>query len=108
MNSLRDEERSRELDFMFPQQEEDLIQQRHDEFMLKFQEERKGVDLPGRNATQKVNKICDALRAELEKVNDKNAYLLPILTTYIKKEPQELKQVLSRVQEMRRTEIENN
>ena len=76
--------------------------------MLKFQEERKGVDLPGRNATQKVNKICDALRAELEKVNDKNAYLLPILTTYIKKEPQELKQVLSRVQEMRRTEIENN
>jgi len=41
--------------------------------------------------------ICDALRSELEKVNSSNFYLLPILTTYIKKEPQELKQVLKKV-----------
>ena len=54
--------------------------------MQKFQEERKLA--PGqRPQTKKVNKICEALRSELEKINDKNSYLLPILTTYIKKEP---------------------
>ena len=33
VNSLRDSDRSREMDFMFPEQEEDLIQKRHEEFM---------------------------------------------------------------------------
>jgi len=75
--------------------------------MLKFQEEKKGA-VAAAGQTLKINSICDALRTELEKVNQGNFYLLPILTTYIKKEPQELKQVLSRVQEMRRVESENN
>ena len=39
----------------------------------------------------KVNTICEALKAALEKVNNENVYLLPILTTYIKRQPQELK-----------------
>ena len=46
--------------------------------MQKFQEERKAAVPNSRSPTQKVNKICDALRAELEKVNDKNVYLLPV------------------------------
>jgi hypothetical protein len=35
----------------------------------------------------KVNTICDALKKALEKVNKENKYLLPILTTYIKRQP---------------------
>jgi hypothetical protein len=41
--------------------------------------------------TEKINTICDALKEALEKVNGGNKYLLPILTTYIKRDPQELK-----------------
>lgn len=33
----------------------------------------------------KINKVCEALKAELETINHGNKYLLPILTTYIKK-----------------------
>ena len=55
---------------------------------------------------QKVNKVCDAIRKELERINDQNKYLLPILTTYIKKQPQEVKQVLSLIQSMQRKESE--
>jgi len=68
VNSLRDSERSRELDFMFPLLEEDLIRKRHEEFMAKFAEEGKTTTtatVGGR--AKKVNRICDALRAELEK-----------------------------------------
>ena len=36
VNSLSNNERSRELDFMFPEQEDDRIQKEHDAFMLKF------------------------------------------------------------------------
>lgn len=36
VNSLKDSDRCRELDFMFPQQEDDLIQKKHDEFMRQF------------------------------------------------------------------------
>ena len=35
----------------------------------------------------KVNRVCDALRCELQKANKNNELLLPILTTYVKKEP---------------------
>lgn len=40
----------------------------------------------------------------LEKVNTDNRYLLPILTTYIKRQPQELKGVLAKIQAMQREE----
>ena len=52
----------------------------------------------------KINKVCDKIRAELEKRNDKNKYLLPILTTYVKRQPQELKQVLDRIRDMQKQE----
>jgi IKI3 family len=45
----------------------------------------------------KVNKICNALKLALEKVNHENKYLLTIMTTYIKRQPQELKQVLVKI-----------
>jgi len=35
--------------------------------------------------SNKVNTICEALKIALEKVNTENKYLLPILTTYIKR-----------------------
>ena len=47
----------------------------------------------------KVNEICDALRAELLKRNE-NRFLLPILTTYVKKTPQQLREVLDKIREM--------
>lgn len=37
-----------------------------------------------------------------------NKYLLPILTTYIKKQPQELKQVLKLIKDMQKKEEEEN
>ena len=37
--------------------------------------------------TDKINKVCDLFREELNKRNDHNKMMLPILTTYIKKSP---------------------
>jgi hypothetical protein len=37
-------------------------------------------------------------------MNSDNQYLLPIITTYVKRQPQELKQVLARIQDMQREE----
>lgn len=87
-----------------------MLQREHDRFMQEFAEVRKDqpASASGLHPTLKINKICDTLRASLEKVNTENCYLLPILTTYIKKEPQELKQVLSRVQDMQRHEQQLN
>lgn len=45
------------------------------------------------------------LQTELERVDKDNKYLLPILTTYIKRQPQQLKQVLIKIQEMQRSEV---
>ena len=89
---------------MKPQLEEDLIAKSHEEFFAKFKEEKQGK-VP---AYEKVNRICDALRQELEAVNNDNVYLLPILTTYIKKQPQEIKQVLALIQNMQKKEAELN
>ena len=87
VNSLNESERGRELEFLFPHDEEDLIKKEHERFMQDFKEEKK-TSLPAAGrTTPKINQICDALRSALEKVNQENVYLLPILTTYIKKEP---------------------
>ena len=79
VNSLNDSARGRELEFMFPTAEEEHITQKHlistAKFDVNFKEKENG----------KVNKICDALKQSLEKVNTDNKYLLPILTTYIKR-----------------------
>lgn len=55
----------------------------------------------------KVEVICNALRAHLEQINENNNYLLPVLTTYVKKQPQELKEVLNLIKDMRKEEQEN-
>ena len=41
INSLNDADRGKELEFMRPQQEEDLLTQSHEEFIAKFKEEKK-------------------------------------------------------------------
>jgi len=48
----------------------------------------------------KVNQICEAVKNELVRRDHDNAFLLPILTVYVKKQPQELKQVLSLIRSM--------
>lgn len=85
INSLKDEDRGKELEFMRPLHEEDIIKTSHVEFMTQ--------DIHGGKTLSKgkINSVCDALKEEFIKINDNNQYLLPILTTYIKKEPQELK-----------------
>jgi elongator complex protein 1 len=88
VNSLSDAPRGKELDFMYPEQEEEVLKRKHEEFMAKIKKEDTGKD--GEVVFHKVNKICDALRAQLEQVNIENRYLLPILTTFVKKQPQEL------------------
>ncbi len=86
INSLNEEERGKELEFMRPQNDEDLIRKQHEEFM---EREINGVvAISAENVTfTKVNKICDAIKDELWKINTDNKYLLPILTTYIKRQP---------------------
>ena len=44
-----------------------MLQKQHEAFMLEFQEERKAPATGSVAPTLKVNKICDALRAELQK-----------------------------------------
>jgi hypothetical protein len=83
INALSNEERGRELDFMFPAKPEDLIKKQIAEATRKYQ-----IDaVVGVSADCKVNLICTALKESLEKVNVENKYLLCILTTYIKREP---------------------
>jgi len=53
--------------------------------MAQFRDEKKNLVAKDELTFHKINRICDALRAELERVNQDNFYLLPILTTYIKK-----------------------
>lgn len=77
-----------------PQREEDLLQKGHAKYMSTFMV----PDLKAKaEAQSKVNRICEALKESLNKVNINNEYLLTILTTFIKKEPQELKQALSKI-----------
>lgn len=97
INSLNNDERGSELEFMRPRKEEDIIEKQHRDLMLQFSTSSALRD-------SKVNLICDALRSQLHAVNKNNCFMLPILTTYIKKEPQELKQVLALIQLMQRDE----
>lgn len=85
---------------MFPAKPEDLIKKQIAEATRKYQ-----IDaVVGVSADCKVNLICTALKESLEKVNVENKYLLCILTTYIKREPQELQQALFKIQDMQRDE----
>lgn len=98
INSLNEDDRGKELEFMRPVDELEKIRQDHMRFMLdQIQEE-------DSSTSGKVNRVCEALKAELVKRNENNRYLLPILTIYVKKQPQELKQVLDLIREMQQKE----
>ena len=79
INSLVNEETGKELEFMRPKDVEDEIREKH---ALFFKEEIEGQKF---DSTNKINKICDALKVELLKRNETSFYLLPILTVYVKK-----------------------
>ena len=93
INSLNEDPRGKELEFMRPQNPEDLLRKEHEVFL---RNEINGIEeaVGGTARHEKVNKICDSVKDQLVGLNQDNKYLLPILTTYIKKQPQELKQVL--------------
>ena len=79
INSLVNEDRGVELDFMRPKDKEDEIRQEHAEFIkLRIEGEKMA-------SSGKINTICEALKAELQKINVDNNYLLPILTISVKK-----------------------
>lgn len=103
INSLVDEECGPELAFMRPKEKEQQIREEHLQFMkVEVEGDKEGCN------TNKVNKVCDALKEELIKRNQDNFYLLPILTIYVKKQPQELKEVLSLIRSMQQKEKEQN
>lgn len=116
INSLVPAARGKELEFMRPLPQEERLNQEQQAFIRKF--ESSLVPTQGAQTAysseahhyEKVNNICDTLREALEiageEQGDSNRYLLPILTTYIKKQPQELKQVLARIAAMKAQEEE--
>jgi elongator complex protein 1 len=66
---------------------------------------------PSVGSSSKVNRICDALKQELASLNQKNGnngYLLPILTLHVKKQPQEIEEVLSMIRDMQKHEKAEN
>ena len=81
INSLKESDRGKELDFLRPEHEEDKIKKEHLLFVQQTINNNPVENLG------KINKICDALKEELVKINENNNLLLPILTTYIKREP---------------------
>lgn len=54
----------------------------------------------------KVNNVCDTLRAEMERRNLPERYLLPILTTLVCKTPADIESALRLVQGLRTRELE--
>jgi elongator complex protein 1 len=73
------EQESKELEFLRPRSGEDIIKRQFSEVT--------GVK-------SKINEVCDLMRQELEGREDKNELMLPMLTTYVKKSPQELIEAL--------------
>lgn len=83
------EEESKELQFLRPRSGEDVIR-------------RKFTEISGEK--KKINEICDLMRAELEHINVNKELVLPILSTYVKKTPQELIEALYLVKELKSSE----
>mmetsp|Transcript_12010 Transcript_12010/g.20268 ORF Transcript_12010/g.20268 Transcript_12010/m.20268 type:complete len:314 (-) Transcript_12010:1219-2160(-) len=103
INSLVDEGVCQELEFMRPKDKEAEIREEHAQFMAKQIEGKKET-----LSSNKVNIVCEALKGELQARNQANQYLLPILTVYVKKQPQELKQVLNLIREMQQEQKKQN
>jgi elongator complex protein 1 len=83
------EQPSKELEFLCPVSAEDRIK-------MDFSDVNPFAD--------KINSICDLMRNEISSLNENNEMLLPILTTYIKKTPQELAQVLLVIKKLKEGE----
>jgi len=88
ITSLNEEE-SKELEFLKPRSGEDIIKRQFSEVS--------GVK-------RKTNEICDLIRKELVSIDENNELVLPILTTYVKKTPQELIEVLYLVKQLKSSE----
>lgn len=58
------------------------------------------------SSRSKVNSVCDTLRAEMEKRQMPERYLLPILTTLVCKDPADIESALRMVQALRTKELE--
>jgi|TARA_B110000285_G_C14758293_1_gene438416 hypothetical protein len=84
---------------MRPKDKEDEIREQHQIFLKQEIEGQKII-----STTNKINNICEALKDEFLKRNEDSFYLLPILTVYVKKQPQELKQVLELIRVMQQEE----
>ena len=78
INGLNEADRGPELEYMRPLEPETIIKREHAEFLIRLAGEKE-------DATPKINCVCDAIREQLVKRNENNRYLLPILTTYVKK-----------------------
>ena len=85
---LREEE-SKELEFLRPRSGEDVIKRQFSEVT---------------GAKQKINEICDLIRAELVSIDHDKEYTLPILSTYVKKSPQQLIEALYLVKDLKTSE----
>lgn len=97
ITSLKEEE-SRELEFLKPKSGEEFI-------MRQF-----GNIQEDTGSISKINEICDLIREELNLKSDEGCEVdltLPILTTYVKKSPQELKQVLYLIKSLKNNESGN-
>lgn len=65
INSLNEDERGKELEFMRPQHEEDLISKEHIQFMTKDINGEGAASSGTVIASNKINRICEALKEEL-------------------------------------------
>ena len=67
---------------MRPKEKEDEIKESHSKMMQTY--------IAGKPVEQenKVNIVCESLKKVLVARNEANKYLLPILTIYVKKQPQ--------------------
>ena len=83
------EEESKELEFLRPRSGEDIIKRQFSEIS---------------GEKNKINEICDLMRAELVSIDHDKELVLPILTTYVKKTPQELIEALYLVKELKSSE----
>jgi elongator complex protein 1 len=80
------EDESKELQFLRPRSGEDIIRRQFSEIS---------------GEKQKINEICDRMRTELENIDVNKELVLPILSTYVKKNPQELIEALYLVRDLK-------
>lgn len=89
INSLVDDERGPELEFIRPSDPEEVLAKEHQLFMI-HKMHSSSKESSSEAILGKVNKVCEELKKELilrNQQNGSNEFLLPILTVYVKKNP---------------------